>query len=87
MQVSYPGPNLPQGLYSQDDLPKTVQRDLHQGSPVMSMDFHPLQQTILLGMALSCDNVYFFYLDQFICLGMHILSLEGMSAIILECLE
>nr|ADE76521.1 unknown [Picea sitchensis] len=47
-EVSYPGPNLPQGLYSQDDLPKTVQRTLHHGSPVMNMDFHPLQQTILL---------------------------------------
>lgn len=47
-EVSYSGPNLPQGLYSQDDLPKIVARTLNQGSPVKSMDFHPLQQTILL---------------------------------------
>ncbi|XVE90489.1 hypothetical protein DITRI_Ditri20bG0081700 [Diplodiscus trichospermus] len=35
-------------VYSQDDLPKTVVRALNQGSNVMSMDFHPQQQTILL---------------------------------------
>ncbi|EXB29178.1 Protein TOPLESS [Morus notabilis] len=34
--------------YSQDDIPKTVLRTLSQGSNVMSMDFHPQQQTILL---------------------------------------
>uniref|UniRef100_A0A0C9S7I8 TSA: Wollemia nobilis Ref_Wollemi_Transcript_13460_4098 transcribed RNA sequence n=1 Tax=Wollemia nobilis TaxID=56998 RepID=A0A0C9S7I8_9CONI len=47
-EVSYPGPNLPQALYSQDDLPKSVARTLNQGSAVTSMDFHPVQQTILL---------------------------------------
>ncbi|KAH9322316.1 hypothetical protein KI387_016955, partial [Taxus chinensis] len=47
-EVSYPGPNLPQALYSQDDLPKAVARILSQGSTVTSMDFHPVQQTILL---------------------------------------
>uniref|UniRef100_A0A0C9S7L9 TSA: Wollemia nobilis Ref_Wollemi_Transcript_8205_4327 transcribed RNA sequence n=1 Tax=Wollemia nobilis TaxID=56998 RepID=A0A0C9S7L9_9CONI len=44
-EVSYPGAH---NMYSQDDLPKTVVRTLNQGSNVMSMDFHPQQQTILL---------------------------------------
>ncbi|WCJ39712.1 Ribosomal RNA large subunit methyltransferase F [Euphorbia peplus] len=43
-EVSFSGPNV----YSQDDLPKTVVRSLNQGYNVMSMDFHPQQQTILL---------------------------------------
>ncbi|XP_057828956.1 protein TPR3 isoform X1 [Cryptomeria japonica] len=47
-EVTYPGQSQPQGLYSQDDLPKTVVRTLNQGSSIMSMDFHPTQQTILL---------------------------------------
>ncbi|XP_057856327.1 protein TPR3 isoform X1 [Cryptomeria japonica] len=47
-EVSYPGSNHPQPLYSQDDLPKNVARILNQGSTVTSMDFHPVQQAILL---------------------------------------
>ncbi|KAG6546023.1 hypothetical protein Mapa_012428 [Marchantia paleacea] len=42
------GPSHPQNAYTPDDLPKNVARTLHQGSCVMSMDFHPVQQTILL---------------------------------------
>ncbi|ONL94264.1 Topless-related protein 2 [Zea mays] len=34
--------------YQQDDFHKTVARTLSQGSTSMSMDFHPLQQTLLL---------------------------------------
>jgi len=41
--------NHNQAMYSPDDLPKTVARTLNQGSTPMSMDFHPVQQTILLG--------------------------------------
>ncbi|XP_057872260.2 protein TOPLESS-RELATED PROTEIN 2 isoform X1 [Cryptomeria japonica] len=44
-EVGYSGPH---SMYSQDDLPKTVAKTLNQGSNVMSMDFHPQQQTILL---------------------------------------
>ncbi|KAF8011645.1 hypothetical protein BT93_J2048 [Corymbia citriodora subsp. variegata] len=40
--------NHPAVLRSSDDLPKTVVCNLNQGSAVKSMDFHPLQQTILL---------------------------------------
>ncbi|XP_011626946.1 protein TPR2 isoform X1 [Amborella trichopoda] len=47
-EVSYSGSTHPPNAYSQDDLPKTVVRTLNQGSNVMSMDFHPSQQTILL---------------------------------------
>uniref|UniRef100_A0A0C9RTU1 TSA: Wollemia nobilis Ref_Wollemi_Transcript_13459_4557 transcribed RNA sequence n=1 Tax=Wollemia nobilis TaxID=56998 RepID=A0A0C9RTU1_9CONI len=47
-EVSYQGSNHLQCLYSQDDLPKTVAQTLNQGSPIMSMDFHPVQQTVLL---------------------------------------
>ncbi|KAH7687231.1 YVTN repeat-like/Quinoprotein amine dehydrogenase protein [Dioscorea alata] len=47
-EVSFSGTNHPLNIYSQDDLPKTVVRTLNQGSNVMSLDFHPQQQTILL---------------------------------------
>ncbi|KAL2455703.1 Topless-related protein 1 [Forsythia ovata] len=47
-EVSFPGPSHPPNIYSPDDLPKTVVRNLSQGSNVMSMDFHPQQQTVLL---------------------------------------
>lgn len=32
-----------------DEFPKTVARTLNQGSVPTSMDFHPIQQTLLLG--------------------------------------
>ncbi|ONI16248.1 hypothetical protein PRUPE_3G087700 [Prunus persica] len=35
-------------LHSSEDLPKTVIVSLSQGSAVKSMDFHPMQQTLLL---------------------------------------
>ncbi|XP_077244772.1 protein TOPLESS-RELATED PROTEIN 2-like isoform X2 [Tasmannia lanceolata] len=47
-EVSFSGTSHPPSIYSQDDIPKTVVRSLNQGSNVMSMDFHPQQQTILL---------------------------------------
>ncbi|OMP03724.1 hypothetical protein CCACVL1_02292 [Corchorus capsularis] len=47
--VSFSGIAHTPNVYSQDDLPKTVLRALNQGTNVMSMDFHPQQQTILLG--------------------------------------
>ncbi|PIA58831.1 hypothetical protein AQUCO_00500636v1 [Aquilegia coerulea] len=47
-EVTFSGVNHPSNVYSQDDLPKIVVRSLNQGSNVMSMDFHPHQQTILL---------------------------------------
>ncbi|OIS96496.1 PREDICTED: protein TPR2-like isoform X1 [Nicotiana attenuata] len=46
--VSFSGSTHPPHMYSLDDLPKTVVRNLSQGSNVMSMDFHPQQQTVLL---------------------------------------
>jgi len=48
-QVSFSGVSHPANMYTQEDLPKQVSRTLNQGSNVMSLDFHPLQQTILLG--------------------------------------
>ncbi|GFZ16618.1 transducin family protein [Actinidia rufa] len=47
-EVSFSGSTHPPNIYSQDDLPKAVARNLSQGSNVMSMDFHPQQQTVLL---------------------------------------
>ncbi|KAB2071693.1 hypothetical protein ES319_A08G240300v1 [Gossypium barbadense] len=47
-EVSFSGIAHTPNVYSQDDIPKTVVRALNQGSNVMSMDFHPHQQTILL---------------------------------------
>ncbi|CAN6450976.1 unnamed protein product [Victoria cruziana] len=48
LPVTYPSQAHTQNLYSTDDLPKTVARSLSQGSCVTSMDFHPIQQTVLL---------------------------------------
>ncbi|XP_038988989.1 protein TPR3 [Phoenix dactylifera] len=47
LPVTYPQ-NHSQAMYMLDDLPKTVARTLSQGSTPMSMDFHPIQQTLLL---------------------------------------
>ncbi|KAK0572056.1 hypothetical protein LWI29_025480 [Acer saccharum] len=38
---------------STDELPKTIARTLNQDSVPTSMDFHPIQQTLLLGIAYS----------------------------------
>ncbi|GKA76327.1 putative LIS1 homology motif protein [Tanacetum coccineum] len=50
LPVSFPGHGShSQAFNAPDDLPKTVARTLNQGSSPMSMDFHPIQQTLLLG--------------------------------------
>lgn len=47
-EVSFSGVMHTSNVCSQDDLPKVIVRTLNQGSNVMSMDFHPQQQSILL---------------------------------------
>ncbi|XP_044968921.1 protein TOPLESS-RELATED PROTEIN 2-like [Hordeum vulgare subsp. vulgare] len=47
-EVSFSGASHPPNVYSQEELPKQVVRTLNQGSNVMSLYFHPVQQTILL---------------------------------------
>ena len=48
LPVAYSSQSHGQSSYSSDDLPKTVVMTLSQGSTVKSMDFHPLQQILLL---------------------------------------
>ncbi|KAK3436776.1 hypothetical protein EUGRSUZ_C01437 [Eucalyptus grandis] len=48
LPVSYNCPSLDQSSYSLNDLPKNVVITLSQGSLVKSMDFHPMQQILLL---------------------------------------
>ncbi|GKV35880.1 hypothetical protein SLEP1_g44084 [Rubroshorea leprosula] len=48
LPVTYPGQSHAYPLYSSEDLPKNVMGNLNQGSAVKSMDFHPVQQTLLL---------------------------------------
>lgn len=48
LPVTYPVQSQNQTSYSPDDLPKTVVASLSQGSTVKSMDFHPLQHSLLL---------------------------------------
>ncbi|XP_071733588.1 uncharacterized protein [Rutidosis leptorrhynchoides] len=48
LPVGYMGQSHGQSSYSSDDLPKAVVMTLNQGSVVKSMDFHPLQQILLL---------------------------------------
>ena len=52
LSATFPGHGHGQAFNSPDDLPKTVLRTLNQGSSPMSMDFHPVQQTLLLGQLL-----------------------------------
>ncbi|CAL9112407.1 unnamed protein product [Musa textilis] len=47
-EASFAGASRPPNIRPQDDIPKTVARTLNQGSNVMSLDFHPIRQTILL---------------------------------------
>ncbi|CAD5181956.1 unnamed protein product [Musa acuminata subsp. malaccensis] len=47
-EASFSGASHPPNIRPQDDIPKTVVRTLNQGSNVMSLDFHPIHQTILL---------------------------------------
>lgn len=49
LPVGYTAQNHGQTSYSSDDLPKAVVMNLSQGSAVKSMDFHPVQQILLLG--------------------------------------
>ncbi|OAY31471.1 topless-related protein 4 isoform X2 [Manihot esculenta] len=48
LPVTYASQTHGQSSYSSDDLPKTLVMALNQGSAVKSMDFHPLQQILLL---------------------------------------
>ncbi|XP_058728883.1 topless-related protein 1-like isoform X2 [Vicia villosa] len=50
LSASFPGHGHSQAFNAPDDLPlpKTVMRNLNQGSSPMSMDFHPVQQSLLL---------------------------------------
>ncbi|XP_057772828.1 LOW QUALITY PROTEIN: topless-related protein 4 [Salvia miltiorrhiza] len=48
LPVMHPGQSHARSMYTADDLPKNVVRNLNQGSAVRSMDFHPVQQTLLL---------------------------------------
>ncbi|XP_034695954.1 protein TOPLESS-like [Vitis riparia] len=48
LPVTFPGHGHSQAFNAPDDLPKTLVRNLTQGSSPMSMDFHPIQQTLLL---------------------------------------
>ena len=49
LPVGFSGQSHGQSSYSSDDLPKAVVLSLNQGSAVKSMDFHPVQQILLLG--------------------------------------
>ncbi|KAG7998120.1 hypothetical protein I3843_01G242700 [Carya illinoinensis] len=48
LPVTFQGHGHGQPFNAPDDLPKIVARTLNQGSSPMSMDFHPVQQTLLL---------------------------------------
>lgn len=53
LPVTFPGQSHSQPFHAPEDLPKAVTRTLNQGSSPMSMDFHPVQQTLLLGLLLT----------------------------------
>lgn len=62
LPVAYPGQSHGQSSYSPEDLPKAVVMTLNQGSAVKSMDFHPVQQILLLGNAGIWEIFSFFLL-------------------------
>lgn len=62
LPVSFPGHAHSQSFNAPDDLPKTVARTLNQGSSPMSMDFHPIQQTLLLGW--FCNLILFSFVKS-----------------------
>lgn len=49
LQIKQLGVTCPHDKYSENDLPKIVVRTINHGSNVVSLDFHPQQQTIILG--------------------------------------
>ncbi|KAF8400618.1 hypothetical protein HHK36_013917 [Tetracentron sinense] len=60
LPAAYTSQSHAQSLCSSDDLPKIVVMTLTQGSAVKSMDFHPVQQTLLLGVAYSKHIVHLY---------------------------
>ena len=52
LPVSYPGQIHILSAYGSYDIPKTVVANLNQGSAIKSMDFHPVQLTLLVGQLL-----------------------------------
>jgi len=53
LSATFPGHGQhSQAFNTPDDIPKAVVRTLNQGSAPMSMDFHPVQQSLLLGLLL-----------------------------------
>lgn len=57
LPMSFSGHGHSQAFSAPDDLPKNVARTLNQGSSPMSMDFHPVQQTLLLGKLTDVDGI------------------------------
>lgn len=56
LPVAFPNQSHGQSSYSSDDLPRSVVMTLSPGSAVKSMDFHPVQQIILLGKLLLVER-------------------------------
>lgn len=63
-----------QAFKAPDDLPKTVARTLSQGSSPMSMDFHPIKQTLLLGLFPACDKNHQKFCNIRSCFNLHCFS-------------
>ena len=85
LPVTFPGHGHSQTFNAPDDLPKAVARTLNQGSSPTSMDFHPVQQTLLLGL-LTC---FFFilYLHLVFCFWLAGGSILGNGILILNTMN
>lgn len=79
LPVTFSGHGHGQALNAPDDLPKNVTRTLNQGSSPMSMDFHPAQQTLLLGLCFL-SSLFFSFVDLH---ALHLCLVIGLS---LSCL-
>ena len=58
LPVTFPGDGHAQAFSAPDGLAKNYHMDLKQGLFTMSMDFHPVQQTLLLGLSSNIE-LYF----------------------------
>lgn len=78
LPVTYAGhPHGHNNTLSPDDLPKVVVTTLAHGSPVMSIDFHPIQQIVLLGMSPMNVQILYCHFLLFILLILWIKGVEN----------
>ncbi|KAF5952107.1 hypothetical protein HYC85_010051 [Camellia sinensis] len=86
LPVGYNAQSHGQSSYSSDDLPKPVVMTLNQGSAVKSMDFHPVQQILLL-VGINTGEIMVWDLSSRERLAVRNFKLQGISSILLRVMK